>query len=215
MGSMFVNEECQDCFCLGQNKFQCVDKECPDCQKPFYHHLNNKCECICKACTTGEKYCKSLKICINENLHCSEIGSTESHGADTRYTFDGKVCPSPHCEPGMKSVETEIETLDGCPYYKCLALGAENTCPTPNCPPGFKPEFNNFEIDIRSSKLRQRSYGEIIVDAGLNCPEYECVQVQSSCENIVQPQCGPNQEARLFRTDNGCPKFVCGWLNSC
>ena len=38
----------------------------------------------------------------------------------SRFSFEGALCPQPvnQCGEGLKPVETEVETLDGCPYYK-------------------------------------------------------------------------------------------------
>ena len=39
-----------------------------------------------------------------------------------RFSFEGALCPQPvnQCGEGLKPVETEVETLDGCPYYKVI-----------------------------------------------------------------------------------------------
>ena len=31
--------------------------------------------------------------------------------ADQRFSFDGKLCPPPKCDPGLTPIETEVETL--------------------------------------------------------------------------------------------------------
>ena len=193
-GSIFTNDGCEECFCQGENKHQCVKKECPECQAPFYYQLNHNCDCICKKCPRGEKLCSTSNMCLQDNLwcdgidHCSDDeldcqsqSPTTTTKPETRYSFDGKPCPSPACSVGQKAIETEIETLNGCPYYKCLDADNASGCPPPSCPPNTIPKFN----EKRAEKLVMNSYDNIIVDSDLNCPAYECVAVDDEEDSLT------------------------------
>ena len=198
-GQLFNNDLCEECFCLGGNKIDCIKRECTECGASQYSQFNENCECICKDCHFGKKLCKSTNRCISVELWCDGIDhcgddekdctvkmTTEKPFPD-RYSFSGKLCPSPNCGPGQKPVETEVETLDGCPYYKCLHIqsSAEPTCPTPSCPPGFVPRF--FDDSRIKGKLikgtdnkhtRLRRYA--ILNDNLDCQRYECIPEESS-----------------------------------
>ena len=109
--------------------------------------------------------------------------------ADQRFSFDGKLCPPPRCDPGLTPVETEVETLDGCPYYKCMNRYTRPTCPTPSCPPGFSIQFivdsnsapmkltqADTQLTEESSLKRPKRYAtKGQVD---ECPRFECVPVE-------------------------------------
>ena len=42
-------------------------------------------------------------------------------------------CSKPVCRPGTGLVETEVETLDGCPYYKCVPQEEGTAISPSNC----------------------------------------------------------------------------------
>ena len=196
-GQLFNNDLCEECFCLGENKFDCIKRECNECGTAQYSQFNQNCECICKDCHFGKKLCKSTNRCISVELwcdgidHCGDdekdctIETTTQKQLPDRYSDSGTLCPSPKCGVGEKPVETEVETLDGCPYYKCLHIQshAEPTCPTPSCPPGFEIRLIDDakmklirEIDNKHTRLRRYA----ILNKDLDCQRYECIPEESS-----------------------------------
>ena len=42
------------------------------------------------------------------------------------------------------------------------------------------------------------------------CPTEYCVPDSESCEQVVQPSCGPYQKVSMVPGTENCPKFVCG-----
>ena len=196
-GQLFNNALCEECFCLGENEVDCIKRECTDCGASQYSLFNENCDCICKDCHAGKKLCKSTNRCISVELWCDGIDHcgdderdctkelTTQMSLPDRYSFSGTLCPSPKCQVGEKPVETEVETLDGCPYYKCLhdQSNAEPTCPTPSCPPGFEIRFiNDAKMKIiegnEDKHIRLRRYA--ILNGNLDCQRYECIPEESS-----------------------------------
>ena len=171
---------------------QCIPKECSECSESQSFHVNQNCECICKDCNNGEKLCPTTGKCLQESLwcdgidHCSDderdCDKVTIRPEDQRFSFKGELCPSPQCNPGTRPVETEVETLDGCPYYKCVTIVVtttptpEDSCPTPECPPGYTPKMINFAgMKLTMNNTREKRYAVADVDA--NCPKYECVPI--------------------------------------
>ena len=198
-GQLFDNEVCDECFCLGRNYFECVPKECPECEFIQTSQFSHTCECICKECNIGEKLCQSSNICIKEEFwcdgidHCSDdetdCNTPVQLPTDQRYSFSGKLCPGPDCSPGEKAVETEVETLDGCPYYKCLnkQSSATPTCPVPICPPGFEPKFQQnkgMKLTLNDQTNRLKRYA--IKEDQLNCPRYECIEMEAETTGLYE-----------------------------
>ena len=117
-----------------------------------------------------------------------------SEPADQRFSFDGKLCPPPRCDPGLTPVETELETLDGCPYYNCMNRYSRPTCPTPSCPPGFTIEFIVNSAPMRltqadtqltqdsSIKRPKRQATKYRAD---DCPRFECIPIEVQEETNV------------------------------
>ena len=110
-----------------------------------------------------------------------------SEPADQRFSFDGKLCPPPRCDPGTTPIETEVETLDGCPYYKCMNRYTRPTCPTPNCPPGFTIKFTvdsapmkltqaDTQLSEESSIKRPKRYATKNLQQ--ECPKFECMPIE-------------------------------------
>ena len=199
-GQLFENEYCNECFCLGKNNYQCVAKECPECESSQYYQINHNCNCICKNCNHGEKFCPSSKMCLEEKFwcdgidHCSDdekdcpvtTTTTTQKPSDQRFSFSGQLCPPPQCNPGLKPVETEVETLDGCPYYKCISQQITTpppSCPKPICPPGYVPKLirkTAMKLVLNSDSLSNRTKRYAILEDQLNCPEYECIREDSN-----------------------------------
>lgn len=109
-----------------------------------------------------------------------------------RFSFDGALCPQPvnQCGEGLKPVETEVETLDGCPYYKvdcfftqqgifcstyfphqCLPEESIGSCPPPACLPGHTVQM------VTTSPRPSTKSGKLMApDADVDdCPKYHCI----------------------------------------
>lgn len=87
-------------------------------------------------------------------------------------SYAGLPCPKPGCKLGFKAIPTEIETLDGCPYYKCLAEEDFPGCVKPDCPEGFLPS----KINDRAAKL---------VDAATNLLPTYTAPVTEECPRWI------------------------------
>jgi hypothetical protein len=65
-------------------------------------------------------------------LRCKIFATLANYRENKNNKFfeGGNICSKPVCGPGTSLVETEVETLDGCPYYKCVAdrLDSTTTC---------------------------------------------------------------------------------------
>ena len=104
------------------------------------------------------------------------------------------MCPPPKCDAGLTPIETEVETLDGCPYYKCMNRYTRPTCPTPSCPPGFTIEFFTDSAPMKLIQANAHINSEPIsikrpkryaTEDDLNCPQYECIPIQEEEETDV------------------------------
>ena len=60
----------------------------------------------------------------------------ENYLDEEDYSYAGLPCQKPKCESGRTLVRTEIETLNGCPFYKCLVNDGSDECTKPDCPDG-------------------------------------------------------------------------------
>ena len=95
--------------------------------------------------------------------------------------------PPAQCGAGLSPVETEVETLDGCPYYKCLNRNTPPTCPTPTCPPGSRVQWIKqvapMKLTLEDQSVNNRTRRYAIIEEELDCPAYECVEVDSQEED--------------------------------
>ena len=92
-------------------------------------------------CLDASLWCDGVEHCAEDELDCPPPTTTTSLPSKTtpfperlifsgkrlirkcfRFSFEGALCPQPvnQCGEGLKPVETEVETLDGCPYYKVI-----------------------------------------------------------------------------------------------
>ena len=109
----------------------------------------------------------ALRVMIND-YNCLDPGKPE------RLSYDGKPCPKITCQDGKKLIETEIETFDGCPYYKCLASEESEDCSKPSCPPGYHAvRLNDRAARLQIDDTHTRSKRYILSEE--QCPRYECV----------------------------------------
>lgn len=101
---------------------------------------------------------------------------------EQHFSYAGLPCVKPKCGAGKKLIPTEIETLNGCPYYKCLAEEDSIHCTKPECPEGYTA----IRLNDRAARLQNadpqvvqdnlpliRSKRYILSDE--QCPRYECV----------------------------------------
>merc|ERR1719495_900539 len=192
---VFTSSDCQECLCLGAGQMACSPKECPPCPLGQHHEVSSTCGCICKECADSEKLCSSSGQCLDASLwcdgieHCAEDelqcpslptkSTTTTIGPKTtlfpeRFSFEGALCPQPinQCGEGLKPVETEVETLDGCPYYKCLPEESIGSCPPPACLPGHTVQMVVAKTSTKSLKSGKLMAPDADVD---NCPKYHCI----------------------------------------
>ena len=182
---------------------ECVPKQCPSCPgSAQFSQMSLNCRCICKECGSDQFLCRTSKVCIAlENLcdgveHCLDderdcdarttTPPTLLDPSDQRFSFDGSLCPAPQCRPGTTLVETEVETLNGCPYYKCLNRNTPPTCPTPSCPPGYEVKLVKERTPIKlieDENVTQRNKRYAIIEEDLDCPRYDCVEIESEPED--------------------------------
>lgn len=101
-------------------------------------------------------------------------------------SYAGLPCPKPKCKDGFKAIPTEIETLDGCPYYKCLASEDFPGCKKPDCPEGYIPsKINDRAAKLRESNTVITAYAAPVTE---ECPRYECIpEPESSTEAVPNP----------------------------
>ena len=71
-----------------------------------------------------------------------------------RFSFEGALCPQPinQCGEGLKPVETEVETLDGCPYYKVVSHLSGNV--------DFANISNKLEVSVAKSAYMVTIYAK-------------------------------------------------------
>lgn len=74
VGTMYVNEDCQECQCvLGGTPF-CKPKKCEPCSELGMRPVVNElCNCVCKPCPAGTRHCPTSNVCIDESLWCNGI----------------------------------------------------------------------------------------------------------------------------------------------
>ena len=108
-------------------------------------------------------------ITLSKFFNCSDDGPK---------SYAGLPCPKPKCDPQHTLVETEIETIDGCPYYKCLINDStSDDCSKPSCPPGYELR----RISDHAARYSAPGSVELAVATqssvllGVQCPRYECV----------------------------------------
>ena len=197
-GQIFENSDCAECFCLGGGRLECVPKQCPSCPAPAqFSQVSLSCRCFCKECGSDQFLCQTSKVCIPmENVcdgveHCLDDerdcdAPSPLDPSDQRFSFDGSLCPAPQCRPGTTPVETEVETLNGCPFYKCLNRNTAPTCPTPTCPPGYEvkmvKERTPFKL-TEEENVTHRDKRYAIIEEELDCPRYDCVEIESEPED--------------------------------
>ena len=181
---------------------ECVPKSCPSCVGSQFSILSLNCQCICKECLPSEFLCTTSKVCIaKENVcdgieHCLEdekdcdikiVTTPPTVPSHQRFSFEGVPCPPAQCGAGLSPVETEVETLDGCPYYKCLNRNTPPTCPTPTCPPGSRVQLIKqvapMKLTLEDQSVNNRTRRYAIIEEELDCPAYECVEVDSQEED--------------------------------
>ena len=105
-------------------------------------------------------------------------------GKPERLSYDGKPCPKPSCTNGRQLIETEIETLDGCPYYKCLAPEESEECHKPSCPPGYiMVRLNDRAARLQANDPHARSRRYVLSEE--QCPRYECVPAPNQPETTL------------------------------
>ena len=140
-------------------------------------------------CIALENLCDGVEHCLDDERDCDARTTTPPtllDPSDQRFSFDGSLCPAPQCRPGTTLVETEVETLNGCPYYKCLNRNTPPTCPTPSCPPGYEVKLVKERTPIKlieDENVTQRNKRYAIIEEDLDCPRYDCVEIESEPED--------------------------------
>ena len=85
----------------------------------------------------------SIILRIFKNPYFYIIFQKSNVSEEEDYSYAGLPCPKPKCESGRTLVRTEIETLNGCPFYKCLISDESDECTKPDCPDG-EFEYKNY-----------------------------------------------------------------------
>ncbi|KAF6208903.1 hypothetical protein GE061_014645, partial [Apolygus lucorum] len=119
IGTVFDNEECEQCTCALNGVAHCEPKKCPPCDTGLKQTTSSLCRCVCEPCPVGERLCPSSNICIKETSWC-----------------DG-IMDCPDDEINCTVPTTTTTTTTEATTTAAVVTTTEMECPPIECPPGF------------------------------------------------------------------------------
>ncbi|XP_071749958.1 LOW QUALITY PROTEIN: hemocytin-like [Lepeophtheirus salmonis] len=161
-GDIFLNQDCESCFCLKNGTVHCSPKTCPKCYgENEFSYITPRCACICKTCTKEERYCKTSKVCIKAEKWCD--GVTDCADDETDCSEDNigskydKTTTTKSQYERTTTTESQYDrptTTDSSPISYCP--------PEPQCPSG--------------ARLRQTE-----IESPIGCPLSKCECLEPVC----------------------------------
>ncbi|GAB6030548.1 hypothetical protein CHUAL_007413 [Chamberlinius hualienensis] len=131
LGELIITRTCESCICQLKGQSYCYNTTCPMCSYGKEGLRNEKCECECKTCPSGELLCSTNLECLKEDRWCDGVVDCPDDEVDcptttirttTETTARTTTCQSiiPTCSTGEELVETNPS--DACPEYACVKL---------------------------------------------------------------------------------------------
>ncbi|KAG7205161.1 hypothetical protein KM043_018256 [Ampulex compressa] len=145
VGTIYENEDCQQCICTLGGTSACLPKQCNACHEPgMRSELTKLCECVCKPCPIGTRHCPTSDTCVNETLWCDGVQNCPDD--ENNCTIVLPTTTSAYLE----SINTINFTLTSPKSIQSVS----QVCQDPICPPGYKTVLKQ----PKSSPTNTKSY---------------------------------------------------------